>query len=126
MVKPPLRTKSVGTKVTDAEYAALETHARAGGLTLSEWVRDVLLGIGRPGDVDTEVLLAEVLALRTILINLLFSMSKGEPMTAEGMQGLIERADKDKVRRALEKLGAVHVEQPPATTAETESQEVGP
>ena len=126
MVKPPLRTKSVGTKVTDAEYAALETHARAGGLTLSEWVRDVLLGIGRPGDVDTEVLLAEVLALRTILINLLFSMSKGEPMTAEGMQGLIERADKDKVRRALEKLGAVRVEQPPATTAETESQEVGP
>ena len=126
MVKPPLRTKSVGTKVTDAEYAALETHARAGGLTLSEWVRDVLLGIGRPGDVDTEVLLAEVLALRTILINLLFSMSKGEPMTAEGMQGLIERADKDKARRALEKLGEVRVGPAPATAPETESQEVGP
>jgi hypothetical protein len=29
--------------VTDAEYAALEARARASNLTLSEWVRDVLL-----------------------------------------------------------------------------------
>jgi len=126
MVKPPLRTKSVGTKVSDAEYAALGTRARASGLTLSEWVRDVLLGSGRPVNVDTEVLLAEVLALRTVLINLLFSMAKSEPMTAEGMQGLIERADKDKARRALEKLGEVRVGPAPATASEPESQEVGP
>jgi hypothetical protein len=38
-VKPPLRTKSVGTKVSDAEYAALEARARASNLTLSEWTR---------------------------------------------------------------------------------------
>ena len=42
-LKPPLRTKSVGTKVSEPEFAALETRARASGLTLSEWVRDVLL-----------------------------------------------------------------------------------
>jgi len=29
MVKASLRTKSVGTKVTDAEYATLEARARA-------------------------------------------------------------------------------------------------
>ena len=29
MVKASLRTKSVGTKVSDAEYAALEARARA-------------------------------------------------------------------------------------------------
>jgi hypothetical protein len=39
MVKASLRTKSVGTKVSDAEYAALEGRARAENLTLSEWVR---------------------------------------------------------------------------------------
>jgi len=44
----------------------------------------------------------ELLALRTILINLLFSVSKGEPVTPEQMQALIERADRDKMRRALE------------------------
>ena len=55
MVKASLRTKSVGTKVSDAEYAALEGRARAANLTLSEWVRSKLLepsadgGTGRPG-----------------------------------------------------------------------------
>ena len=42
-MKPPLHTKSVGTKVSEAEFAMLEERARAAGLTLSEWVRDVLL-----------------------------------------------------------------------------------
>jgi hypothetical protein len=40
-MKPPLRTKSVGTKVSEAEFALLEERARAAGLTLSEWVRDL-------------------------------------------------------------------------------------
>jgi len=39
MVKASLRTKSVGTKVSDAEFAALEARARAENLTLSEWMR---------------------------------------------------------------------------------------
>jgi hypothetical protein len=76
-------------------------------LTLSEWVRDVLLASspGAGAEAADQVLLAELLALRTILINLLFSVSKGEPVTPEQMQALIERADKDKMRRALERLG---------------------
>jgi len=43
MVKASLRTKSVGTKVSDAEFAALEARARAENLTLSEWMRAQLL-----------------------------------------------------------------------------------
>jgi len=43
-VKRALRTKSVGTKVSEAELRVLESRAAAAGLTLSEWVRDVLLG----------------------------------------------------------------------------------
>ncbi len=42
-MKPPLRTRSVGTKVSEEEFAALETCARARKLTLSEWVRAQLL-----------------------------------------------------------------------------------
>ena len=42
-MKPPLRTKSVGTKVSEAEFALLEERARGAGLTLSEWVRETLL-----------------------------------------------------------------------------------
>jgi hypothetical protein len=38
MVKPPLRTKSIGFKVSEEEYAQLETAAQADGRTLGEWL----------------------------------------------------------------------------------------
>jgi len=44
MVKPSLRTKSIGTKVTEEEYAKLELTAQAGGKTLGEWCREVIVG----------------------------------------------------------------------------------
>ena len=44
VVKPPLRTKSLGTKVSDGEYARLEALASAQGQTISELIRSVLLG----------------------------------------------------------------------------------
>jgi hypothetical protein len=107
-MKPPLRTKSVGTKVSEAEFAALEERASASGQRLSEWVRGALLSPSPATGTSAEaqVLLAEVIALRTILINLLYSISKSEPLTAEAMRELVERADKDKMRRALERLTA--------------------
>ena len=43
MVKPPLRTKSIGFKVSEEEYARLETAAQADGRTLGEWCREVIL-----------------------------------------------------------------------------------
>ncbi len=67
---PSLRTKSISTKVTDEEYALFE--ALAGGQTISEWTRDVLLKATKPNAGDQTVL-AEVLALRTILLNLHFA-----------------------------------------------------
>ena len=68
MVKASLRTKSVGTKVSDEEYAALEARARAENLTLSEWVRARVLApdansAEAAGELLGEVLLSEVLAL---------------------------------------------------------------
>jgi hypothetical protein len=36
MVKPPLRTKSIGFKVSEEEYAQLETAAQASRQTLGE------------------------------------------------------------------------------------------
>ncbi len=39
-MKPPLRTKSVGAKVSEAEFALLEERARGAGMRLAEWVRE--------------------------------------------------------------------------------------
>ena len=37
------RTRSVGTKLTEEEYRRLESKAAERGLTVGEWVREVLL-----------------------------------------------------------------------------------
>ena len=111
MVKPSRRTRSIGTKVSGEEYAQLERAAQTEGKTLGEWCRGVMLSSanGRPPKAietggDGHALMAELVALRAILLNVLFKQAKGEPVTAEEMQRLIDRADSDKLRKARERL----------------------
>jgi hypothetical protein len=100
---PSRRTKGITIKVTDDEYDAL---ARlADGQTVTAWVHDVVLATVTPRPVD-QLLLAELLALRTILLNLQFAVASGDPPTTDAMKRLIERADDEKHRRALERLAA--------------------
>lgn len=108
MLKPVLRTKSIGTKITEAEYLRLEELAGKSGLSMSEWVRNTLLDrlARQPAKTTEETVLAELLGLRTILLNLLFTVAKGEAMTAEQMQTVIERADAAKRERARKLLAA--------------------
>jgi hypothetical protein len=49
------------------------------------------------------VVLAEVMALRTILLNALASIGAGRELTTDKMQELIDRADRERFRRANEK-----------------------
>ena len=107
MVKPPLRTKSLGTKVSDGEYARLEALASARGQSISELIRSVLLEeIAAPNghDAAEQTLLAEVVGLRTILLNLFYKLANGERITAEEMRAVIERADADKLKKAQARL----------------------
>jgi hypothetical protein len=53
-MKAPLRTKSIGTKVSEEEFAALDATARAADMTLSEWVRAVLLAAPCVGNLGTD------------------------------------------------------------------------
>lgn len=110
MVKTISRTKSIGAKVTEEEYARLEELAGAMGRSMSEWVRTQLLDQAEreAAKAGEETVLAELLGLRTILLNLLFTVAKGEAMTAEQMQAVIERADGSKLERAR-KLLTMHV-----------------
>ena len=62
-------------------------------------------GGGATSAADATVL-AELLALRAILLNLHFHLCSGTPVTAETMQRLIERADQDKRRQAEARLAA--------------------
>jgi hypothetical protein len=109
-MKLTLRTKTIGARVTDEEYARLEAHADAQGQKLAEWARAVLLrecSGEAPATAGESATLAEVVALRTILLNVLFGIASGEKMTAEEMKKLIERADRDKISKAQQRLGRV-------------------
>jgi len=111
MVKPPLRTKTLGTKVSQEEFAQLEAAASERGLTLSEWCRETLLASVNGQEAESAeaggtgaALMAELVALRAILLNVLFKLANGQTVTAEEMQRLIDRADSDKLRKARERL----------------------
>jgi hypothetical protein len=105
-MKRALRVKSVGTKVSAAELRVLESRAAAAGLTLSEWVRDVLLGSSvEMGTMAAErAILGEMLAMRAILLNFMLKLSMRQPITEQVSRQLIEWADSNKMKRALEIL----------------------
>jgi hypothetical protein len=100
-----LRRRTVSSKVTDDEYAAFEALALATNKTVSDWIRDTLLA-GASQESAEHTLLAELLALRKILLNLHFAMATGEPITRELMARLIDEAEADKGQRAATRLQA--------------------
>ena len=78
MVKPPLRTKSIGFKVSEEEYAQLETAAQADGRTLGEWCREVILRGGSASDAERhDPALAEIIGVRLLLVNVLGPLAAG-------------------------------------------------
>jgi len=105
-VKHDLRSKSVSTKVSEAELRVLESRAERAGVTLSEWVRDVLLGSSvDAGTMAAErAILAEMLAMRAILLNFMLKLSARQPITEQVSRELIAWADSNKMRKALEIL----------------------
>lgn len=76
-------------------------------MRLGEWVREALLSAPAESGPDSgEVALGEILALRSLFLNLHFRAAKGEAIPESEMRGLIERADGSKVERARERMAA--------------------
>jgi hypothetical protein len=88
MVKPPLRTKSIGFKVSEEEYAQLETAAQASGRTLGEWCREVIL---RGGSASDDPALAEIIGVRLLLVNVLRPLAAGEKLAPEAFDKMLDQ-----------------------------------
>jgi len=99
-------SRSVTAKVTDQEFAEIEQLTAGSNRNISEWVRECLLReIQRPrSSAEHEALLAEVLALRSIMLNLAFRSNAGEKLTEQEMRELIQRSDQDKAQKARQRL----------------------
>jgi hypothetical protein len=48
-MKAPVRSRSIGTKVTEEEYARLEAQAAEKKQSLSEWSREAMLSAAESG-----------------------------------------------------------------------------
>jgi hypothetical protein len=84
MVK--LRTKSLTIKFTPEEW---EIIARvAGREPIATWARDLLLALA-PAPTPFEVVTAEILALRTLVLHVQLAPFGGEPVTAESLRRLM-------------------------------------
>src|SRR5215470_1811777 len=105
-MKESSRTHSVGTRVTAEDYARLEACARASQLSISEWSRQALLATANLGrsSASEQAILAEVIALRTIVANLIYAFTSEGKITAGHMRAVVERADSTKLKRAAEFL----------------------
>lgn len=100
------RTRTASTKLTEDEFAELETCARASGKNLSEWCREILLDRARmpAGSSSDPLVIAEVIGLRMILINLFASLAQGEGLTWDKVETIVQRADAAKHQQAIQKL----------------------
>ena len=102
------RTRAIGFRVTENDFASLQALAEQEGRPLGEWCREIIFekvkGQGRSPAVLDQVILEELLALRMIVTSLLFDLTKGK-MTPEQMEKLFAQVDEAKLKRAEEILG---------------------
>jgi len=78
-------------------------------MTLSEWSREVLLAQLNPDRArpSEEIILAEILGTRMILLNTVYALANGEKLSSTEMQALILRVDQEKGSSAVERLARI-------------------
>lgn len=91
------RVLSFHTRLNQTEYDTIQAALTKGQPLTSEWLRHFLLERAERTAFE-EVLMAEVLALRTIVLSTLANMSPGAKATVQ------EAADRDKLDKARQRL----------------------
>jgi len=100
------RTKSIATRLTNAEFAEIESAAASAGKKVAEWLREAALTQARATGEEKatdNVLLAEVMALRSLIVNLFAAASK-DPLSDETLRKISVYADSIKDQKAEELL----------------------
>ena len=86
-------------KLTQDEARLLDGVSTTKGVPKSEWMRDVILRELRTGAVP-DVLLAEVLGIRLLLVNVLRPLTTGQKLTSEGFDKLVDDISRAKYELA--------------------------
>jgi hypothetical protein len=100
--KPGFRTKTIATRVTPEELLEVEAAAEKNGKTLAVWLRELALNAARERPADpTELLLAELSALRYMLLNLFHAsasaQTEGKYLLPESVVKIRDKAEARKL-----------------------------
>jgi hypothetical protein len=103
-----IRSRAIGFRVTENDFASLRALAAEEGRPLGEWCREIVFervkGRQESSSVLDQIILEELLALRMIVTSLLYDLTKGK-VSPEQMEKLFTQVDQAKLKRAEEILG---------------------
>jgi len=97
------RARSIATRLTDAEFGEVEAAAANAGKKVAEWLRDAALAHARAGQEEQTdpILLAEIMGMRSLMLNLFARASEG-PLTTEDLRKMLAYSDSTKEQKAKE------------------------
>src|SRR5215469_15051957 len=100
------RTRTIGVRVTEPEYLALEGEAWKAGKTVADWARDQILSRSpiANGVSVQERTLTELVGIELLLINALPPLLRGERIPQERVEALCKQIQTIKGRKAQELL----------------------
>ena len=101
------RTRTIGVRVTEPEYLALEAEAWRAGKTVADWARDQILSrsLAANGASVQERTFTELVGIELLLINALPPLLRGERIPQERVEALWKQVQTTKGRKAQELLG---------------------
>ena len=97
------RARSIATRLTETEFGEVEAAAANAGKKVAEWLRDAALAHARAGQEEQTdpILLAEIMGMRTLMLNLFARASEG-PLTTEDLRKMSAYSDSIKEQKAKE------------------------
>ena len=101
------RDRMANARVTDAERHELHEAARAKGMSLSEWSREVLLREARRSD---DALFTELVATRMLMVNLLKPLILGKQVSQDWITEAMAAVRREK-RKAARDLMQLYTEE---------------
>lgn len=93
-------TRVMTVRLTAEEFELFRERAATLGMTTSALLRETLVAPSRVNNATDHVLLSELLAMRMIVINILYKIGTRATLTEENINQLIQQADKEKSTRA--------------------------
>ena len=110
------RARSIATRLTDAEFGEVEAAAANAGKKVAEWLREAALAHARAGQEHTDpILLAEIMGMRSLMLNLFARASEG-PLTTDDLRKMSAYSDSIKEQRAQDYMAQRRRRTSPETT----------